>query len=444
MTGGGQRRARQRGRGSRRRRRMLPFPDMTGPINQRRPCVKVNRRESLSCPAGLSLQGPRDMPSAMVQTVIVRPVRGKADLKVFLDLPFGLYRDDPNWVPPLYVERYEHLDPGKNPYYRHAEVELFLAFRNGVPAGRISAQLCALRTARYQDGVGQFGFLEAEDDPAVISALVDAAASWLRERGATRIQGPFSFSINDELGLLTEGFGTPPSIMMGHARPYYAKRLEELGFSKAMDLLAYEFRAQGDLPRVLRAAQERATAAKDVVIRPLNKKKLDSELRIIVDITNDAWSANWGFVPWTEEEMMVLGKSLSVLVTGNYVAIAEHRGEPVAMAVTLPDINRWISGLNGRLMPFGWASLGWNLFGRPPAAVRMPLMGLRTRYHGTALGATLVIAAITRIFDYHVGRGTRQAELSWILEDNLPMRKMIEAFGGNPYKTYRIYEKPVG
>ncbi|MFM8745373.1 MAG: dATP pyrophosphohydrolase [Aestuariivirga sp.] len=377
----------------------------------------------------------------MVQTVSVRPVRGKADLKAFLDVPFALYRDDPHWVAPLYAERYEHLDRRKNPYFRHAEVELFLAFRNGKPVGRISAQLCALRSARYQDGAGQFGFLEAEDDAAVISSLMQQAAAWLGQRGASKIQGPFNFSINDEVGLLIEGFDAPPSIMMGHARPYYAAHLEALGFNKAKDLFAYEFLKTGELPRSLRAANERANADKDVIIRPLNKKKLDSELRIILDIANDAWSGNWGFVPWTEDEMVALGKSLSMLVTGDFVAIAEYRGEPAAMAVTLPDANRWIKQLNGRLLPLGWTKLAWNMFARPPAAVRMPLMGLRSRHHNTALGASLVIAAIMRVFDYHVSRGTREAELSWILEDNLPMRKIIETFGGKPYKTYRIYEK---
>jgi hypothetical protein len=380
----------------------------------------------------------------MVKSVSVRPVRGKADVKAFLDVPFAIYRGDPNWVAPLYVERLDHLNPQKNPYFRHADAEMFLAFRDGKPVGRISAQFCALRAARYRDGVGQFGFLEAEDDPAVIAGLVETAAAWLKQHGATRIQGPFSFSINDEIGLLVDGFGRPPSIMMGHAPPYYARRLEELGFTKAMDVFAYEFHKSSVVPRSIEAAYARAKADKNIVIRPLNKKRLEAELRTIASIANDAWSANWGFVPWTEEEMLVLGKNLSALVKGEFVSIAEYRGEPVAMAVTLPDANRWIRGLQGRLLPFGWMKLALNAFGRAPEAVRMPLMGLRSRYHGTALGATLVIGAIMRVLEYHISRGTSEAELSWILEDNLPMRKMIETFGGKPYKTYRIYEKPIG
>ena len=305
----------------------------------------------------------------MTQTISVKPVGGKTDLKAFLDLPFGLYRDDPNWVAPLYLERYEHLDPKKNPYFRHAEVALFLAMKNGRPVGRISAQHCRLRSERYNDGVGQFGFLEAENDPAVFAALIDAAGAWLRERGMSAMQGPFNFSINDEMGLLIDGFGTPPSMMMGHALPYYATRLEELGFAKAKDVIAYDYDDGGDVPRTLKAAYDRAVANPDIRVRPLDKKQLMRELEIIVSIANDAWSDNWGFVPWTQEEMVALGNNLKMLVTGDYIAIAEYKGEPAAMAVSLPNINEWIQGLNGKLLPFGWAKPGVEPAG-PPAALR--------------------------------------------------------------------------
>lgn len=377
----------------------------------------------------------------MNQSVSVRPVRGKEDLKAFLDVPFALYRNDPNWIAPLYLERQEHLDPKKNPYFQHAEVELFLAFRGDRPVGRISAQLCRLRSERYQDGVGQFGFLESENDPAVFEALLAAAADWLKARGATTIQGPFSFSINDETGLLVDGFDTPPSMMMGHALPYYSVRLEEAGFAKAKDVIAYDFLDPGEAPRALKSAYEKAMADKDVTLRPLDKKNLYRELETIVAIANDAWSENWGFVPWTQEEMAALANNLKMLVTGEYAAIAEYRGEPAAMAITLPNINDWIAGLDGKLLPFGWTKLAWNLYARPPQAIRVPLMGLKRKFHGTPLGAVLGMSVIARVRNYHVGRGTAKGELSWILEDNMPMRRMIESFGGRPYKTYRIYEK---
>ena len=380
----------------------------------------------------------------MTQAVSVRPVRGKEDLRAFLDVPFALYAGDPNWVAPLYFERLEHLDPKRNPYYQHADVELFLAFRGDKPVGRISAQLCRLRSERYKDGVGQFGFLEAEYVPEVFAALLDAAALWLKQRGATAIQGPFSFSINDETGLLIDGFDTPPTLMMGHALPYYAQRMEEAGFGKVKDVIAYDLFSEGETPRALQSAYDKALSDRNVVLRPLDKRNLRKEVDIVVSIANDAWSENWGFVPWTESEMAALANNLKVLVNGDYIAIAEYKGEPAAMAITLPNINDWIAGLDGKLLPLGWAKLAWSLFAKPPKSVRMPLMGLRRKYHGTATGAVLGMAVIARVRNYHVGRGTTKGEASWILEDNMPMRRLIEAFGGKPYKTYRIYEKLIG
>ena len=379
----------------------------------------------------------------MSHNITVRPVRDKAAKCAFLDLPFAIYRDDPNWIAPLYLERYEHLDPKKNPYFQHAEAALFLAERDGKPVGRISAQVCRLRGELYKDGVGQFGFLEAADDPEVFAALFDCASAWLKSRGMRRIQGPFSFSINDEMGLLIDGFDTPPSMMMGHAPRYYGPRVEELGFAKAKDVIAYDYVDETEMPRAMRVAHDKAMSAKDIAIRALDKKNLAAELEIIVSILNDAWSGNWGFVPWTREEMVALGNNLKFLVTGEFIAIAEFKGEPVAMAVSLPNINEWLRGLDGRLLPFGWAKIAWHLFARPPNSVRMPLMGLRKKYHGTALGAALALGAIGQVRKYHVSRGTRRGELSWILEDNVAMRRMIEMAGARPYKTYRIYEKAI-
>ena len=377
----------------------------------------------------------------MANPVTIRPVAGPKDLKAFLDVPFGIYRYDRNWVAPLYFERREHLDPKKNPYFNHAEVQLFLAERDGRVIGRISAQIDRLRLERYGDATGQFGFLEAPDDPAVFAALFDAAGRWLRDRGMAVAQGPFSFSINDETGLLVDGFDTPPSMMMGHARRYYGPRVEEQGFSKAKDVYAYEYTEAGSLPPGLASIYEKTLALPDLKIRAMDKKNLARDLDIIISIFNDAWSDNWGFVPFTPEEIAALGNNLKMLVKNDYVAIAEYQGEPAAMAVTLPNINEWIAGLNGRLLPFGWAKLAWSLLATAPRSVRMPLMGVRKKYHNTALGARLAIGVIASIRAYHLSRGAQHGELSWILEDNLPMRRIIESLGGKPYKTYRVYQK---
>jgi hypothetical protein len=255
------------------------------------------------------------------------------------------------------------------------------------------------------------------------------------------VRGPFSFSINDEMGLLVDGFDRPPHMMMGHALPYYAARVEESGFTKAKDVIAYHYDDKNALPKSLSIAYERAMKSPHIEVRPLDKKNLARDLDIILSIHSDAWSGNWGFIPFTPEELKVLGDNLKILVSKEYIAIANYKGVPTAFSVTLPNLNEWISGLNGRLLPFGWAKLAWNLFGRAPNSVRMPLMGVRKEYHGTLAGSSLALAVIETVRRYHISRGTNSGELSWILEDNQPMRHMLEAMGAIPYKTYRIYEK---
>lgn len=372
--------------------------------------------------------------------VTIRKVEGARDLDRFLKVPFAVYRDDPNWIPPLFLERREHLSPKKNPYFLHAEAQLFLAMRGETPVGRISAQVDRLRLERHGDAVGQFGFLEAPDDRQVFGALFGAAAEWLEARGMERMQGPFSFSINDETGLLVEGFDTPPRIMMGHALPYFGPRVEEQGFVRAKDVFAYDY-AANPLPRAMASMVSRAQGSGDLEVRPLSKKNLKRDLGLIVSIFNDAWSSNWGFVPWTGEEIEALGNNLRLLVGEDYVAIASWKGKPAAMAVSLPDINLAVRDLGGRLLPLGWAKLLWRVFARPPGAVRLPLMGVVKEHQSSPLGAALALAVIDRIRAAHVSRGTTRGELSWILEDNMPMRRMIEGLGGRPYKTYRIYER---
>jgi hypothetical protein len=377
----------------------------------------------------------------MNTSVKVRPVLSKQDKKTFLYVPFALYGKDPNWVAPLYLERLEHLDPKKNPYFQHAETQLFLAEVNGKSVGRISAQIDHLHLERYQDATGQFGFLEAPNDPEVFTALFDAAQGWLKSRGMKRVRGPFSFSINDEMGLLIDGFNHPPNMMMGHALPYYATRVEETGFAKAKDVIAYLYDGTIPLPKALSVAYERAMKSPYIEVRPLDKKNLTRDLDTILSIHSDAWSENWGFIPFTPEEIKVLGDNLKILVNKEYIAIASYKGIPAAFSVTLPNINEWLTGLNGKLLPFGWAKLAWNLFGRAPNSVRMPLMGVRKEFQGTLAGSSLALAVIETVRRYHIARGTKSGELSWILEDNFPMRHMLEALGAVPYKTYRIYEK---
>ena len=375
--------------------------------------------------------------------IIVREVAGAGGLDAFLKVPFKVFAGDPNWVPQLFFERKEHLSAKKNPYFQHADVQLFVAERNGEVVGRISAQIDHLRLERYDDATGQFGFLDAIDDRAVFCALTQQAGDWLKSRGMGRMQGPFSFSINEESGLLIEGFERPPSIMMPHGRPYYSDHMAGLGFSVAKDLVAYDYDGTVSPPRAMQRMVEKAKTAGGLEIRPLDKKHLERDLDVIMDIFNDAWSDNWGYVPMTRAEIKTLGENLKLLVRGEFIAIAWYQGEPAAMGVSLPNINEWIADLDGRLMPFGWAKLAWRVLMHVPKSVRIPLMGVRRKYHGTPAGSALAIAVIDAIRRVHLQRGTRRAELSWVLEDNTPLRRMLDALGARVYKTYRIYERDI-
>jgi hypothetical protein len=369
-------------------------------------------------------------------------VEDRQALKQFLRLPAALHAGDPNWVQPLMFERLEHLNPKKNPWFDHAEVAYWLAWRGERLVGRVSAQIDHLHLERYDDATGHFGFLEAEDDPEVFAALFKAAESWLRARGMHRVTGPFSLSINDESGLLVDGFETPPYVMMGHAPRYYGPRVEEQGYRTTKNLIAYICDVAAPPPRAKRML-ERLSRGAGLSFRPLEMRRFDEELQIIVDIFNDAWSDNWSFVPMTPAEVRHMGKNLKPIIRSEYAWIGEVEGEPAAMTVTLPNVNEAISDLDGRLLPFGWAKLLWRLKVRGTRSGRMVLMGVRKRYQGTPRGAALALGVIEAVRSWHAAHGAKEAELSWVLEDNRPTRDIIELSGGRPYKTYRVYEKPL-
>ncbi len=371
----------------------------------------------------------------------VRPVSDKAGIRAFLDVPFPLYRNDPNWVAPLYLERLDHLNPKKNPYFQHAVVQLFVAYRDGKPVGRISAQHDRLRLEHHKDNTGQFGFFESVDDVNVARALLDTAGGWLKARGLSRVQGPFNFSINDELGLLVRGFEHKPNMMMGHALPYYQGLMEANGLRKAKDLIAYYVDDLGPLPPLLMRVTKRALATGDIVIRPLDKKQIKRDIGIVMDIFNDAWSHNWGFVPFTSAELEKLANDMKMLVHGEYVTIVTYKGEYAAMSVTLPNLNDWIDGFGGKLLPFNWLKLAKSVMAKRPPSIRMPLLGVRKKFQDGVLGSALAVAAIDHVRNYHISRGTKSCEMSWILEDNMRIRHIIEELGSVAYKTYRIYEK---
>jgi hypothetical protein len=367
---------------------------------------------------------------------VVPADRGRARSD-FLRVPWPLYADDPAWVPPLLLERRLQLWR-RRPYFAHARAAFWVAYRGTRPVGRISAQVDRLHLERHRDGAGFFGFLEAEDDAEVFAALSSHAEAWLRSQGLTCVRGPFDLSINEECGLLIDGFGTPPMIMMRHGRPYYAARLEACRYRPVKDLLAYRLTDSVELTPLMRAA---IAKLEDVRVRPLRRSRLREDLGILRDIFEDAWADNWGFVPFTAAEFEELGWVLRFVVDDDFVQIAEVAGEPAAMLVLLPNVNELTRDLHGRLLPLGWARLLVRLLRRRARTGRVALMGVRKRYQRTPLGLGLACLVIDTVRRAGRARGLEEVELSWILEDNLGVRRILEALGGDPYKRYRIYEK---
>ena len=370
----------------------------------------------------------------------VVPLQGKAAARAFWGLPQRLYRGDPHWVPPLLLERHELLS-ARNPVFEHLRLQAWLAMRGDVPVGRISAQVDALHEQTHHERVGYFGLLEADDDAEAFGALLGTAEDWLRSQGMTEVRGPFNLSINEECGLLVDGFDCPPMVMMGHALPYYAAHLEALGYTRAKDLLAYVVGTDFTFPPAAQRVIERERGK--VTLRPIDLRQLDRDIAILRDIFNDAWAGNWGFVPFTQAEFGQLGQLVRWLVDPGFVQIAEVAGEPVAMIAVLPNLNEAIADLRGRLLPFGWARLLWRLKVRHPKGVRVALMGVRQRLQRTRLGSALAMLVIDAARQTALRRGATQAEMSWILEDNRGMRSIIESLGSRCYKRYRIYGKPL-
>ncbi|MEC3949753.1 N-acetyltransferase [Sphingobium sp. HWE2-09] len=380
--------------------------------------------------------------------LVITPVSGKADLTAFIDLPWRLYANDPNWVPPLKAEVKELLTPGKNPFFGHAQAQYFLARRGGKVVGRISAHIDHLALEQPVEqgmgpGTGNFGLFEAED-ATVGNALIAAAEDWLRTKGMTRVLGPISLSIWEEPGLLIAGHDHPPTVMMGHNSPAYQAMIEGAGYVPVKQLKTYELDITNSFPPLIQRIIQSGHKNPRIRIRKVEKAKFDAEAAIILSILNDAWGNNWGFVPITDEEIAHTGKKLKPIVFEDLIMIAELDGEPVAFMMTLPDLNEALMPLNGSLFPFGWAKLLWWLRKPKVRTMRVPLMGVVQRLQSSRMASQLAFMMIEAIrvqavTDYASTRG----ELGWVLDDNQGMNAIAEAIQGTVNKIYQIYEKPL-
>ena len=373
-----------------------------------------------------------------VDEIRVVPVDNRRQLAAFIRLPWRLYAQDPLWVPPLKLERRLHFS-SLNPYLAHSRWRGWIAWQGDRPVGRISAQVDELHRRYHALRSGHFGFLECENNPDLMHALITASESWLAQYQTEVITGPFNFSINQECGLLVDGFGAPPAIMMPHNPPWYAELLEQQGYSAAKDLYAYWIRPDFVIPRVMQRLVDRY--GKSVKIRGLNRKKFKREMETLRGIFNDAWCDNWGFVPFTREEFAELGTTLRLFVPDDFIRIAEYQGEPVAFIAGLPNLNEVLPELDGSLFPSGLFKIIKVLRERRIRTGRIPLMGVRKELQNTPLGIALAFLVIHNIRESLIARGITGVEMSWILEDNQGMRSILERIGSRLHKTYRIYRK---
>ncbi len=367
----------------------------------------------------------------------VRPVGSKQELDTFIKLPWRLYRNEPNWVPPLLFDRKRFFDRGRNPFFQHAEVEFFLAWRDGQPVGRITAHIDRHFNEFQHHDWGMFGFFECENDVEAANALLSTAEEWLRDRGRDRMVGPMDFTTNDECGVLVDGYELLPTVLTNWQHPYYPRLIEGAGLTKAMDLYMWtlEVSARSAVhPAIWRAAAD-VERKYGITVRPMRKRDMEAEIGRFLEVYNAAWERNWGFVPLTEEEVRHYAKDLKPVLDENWAFIAEKDGEPVAAGLTLPDYNQVLIHLNGRLLPFGWAKALW--YRRKIDRVRVFALGVKPEYQHTGIGA--------KLYEMHYDAAERtnqkKGETGWILESNRSMNRAMERMGGRIVRTYRVYER---
>ncbi len=377
-------------------------------------------------------------------SVDIHPVTTQSDLSRFVDLPWRIYRDDPCWVAPLRSDEAKKFDRQRNPFFDHADAAFLLALDGDRPVGRISAHIDRLYNQFHDTQTGFFGFFETAERPDVADALFGAAMEWLREQGMTHVMGPFDYNTNGESGLLVDGFGSPPALMMPYNPPYYAELIERNGFAKAKDLVAYLVQLDGEtfltemaslVPRLEKVSQRALDDG--YTARPINLKDFHGEVARLREIYNEAWEANWGFVPLTEREFEEMARELKRVVNPDLGVLIEFGDEPVAFGMALPDFNQARQPVNGRLFPFGLLKLLWHL--RRIDGMRMMTLGIKAQHRVRGVDALLYLHMIRSA----MASPYKWCECSWILEDNSKMRQTMERITGHLYKRYRVYERPL-
>ncbi len=373
-------------------------------------------------------------------SVRIVPVTSRREVRDLVMFPFRLYRDDPNWVPPLIGDRMKHFDPAVNPFYQHAEVQLFRALRDGQTVGTIAAIADETHPQIWNEPVGFFGEFEVIRDQEVANALFDAARDWLASRGRQIMRGPMNMNINEEIGTLVDGYDGPPVIMMTYNPPYYAELIEAYGFQKAKDVYAYKVDITGyaadlsNVPEQVKRVAQIAVERHGVTMRQVDLKRIHEEIELIKPIYRQAWQKNWGAVPITDEELDHLAASLVQIADPRLTYLAFIKGQAIGVFIAVPDFCQVAIHLGGRLFPIGWLKYLW--YRRKISGLRVLIMGVLEEHRLKGIEALFYLEGLRRAKEM----GMEWGEMSWILEDNYRIRRGIESMGGKVYRTYRLYD----
>ncbi len=373
--------------------------------------------------------------------LLVRKVQSRADVAAFMAAGKRAQSGNSRWIEPLRDEMLKVFDNKRSPLMLENEIQPFIAFRDGQPAGRIVAMVNRAHLEKYHDACGHFGVIDAIDDRDVFAVLLQHAADFLRARGLCRMRGPFSLSINHEAGLLVKGFDQPHVVRTNHAPPYYGRHIEALGFRKAMDLFAYVCRvAESDFPGRVAKTANRWNASKEIRTYGLSLTHWPTEFSRVLRLYNDAWKNNWSSIPVSNAEARLIADLTLPVAKPSWIRIAQWRGDDIAVVAQIPNLNEALVGLGGKLWPSGWARMLWRIHGKGTRMTRIPMIGIASRWRGTRIGSMAISLLLAEAITKARGAGIEETEISWILETNRAMLNLARSLPAHHTRTFRIYE----
>lgn len=373
--------------------------------------------------------------------ITIKPVKTSREKQAFINVPKTLYKNDPNWIAPLDIMVHNQLNPKKNPTFDQLDAQLWIAYNNKQPVGRISAQINQLHLKHQNATEGHFGFLEA-DTKETMDQLIRTAELWLHKKGMTKILGPFNLSINEEMGLLVDGFDTPPYFMMGHHNPAYQEWLTSIGFSKAKDVLGFSLYLEKPFSKQWQTLVKRAKS-KDIKTRKINMKDYNREFDITFDLWNDSAKDNWGFLPIEQNVITHIKSDFKFLLDPDGCIFSTQGDQTTGIMIAVPNLNDILKDLNGKLLPWGWLKLLYRLKIKKIKTYRVIMGGIQSEIQNSHIGGQTLILILDRIAEEGRKKKVTHVDVSWVLEDNMGLLKVIDLLGVEAYKRYRIFSKAI-